>query len=481
MFNTLVSRLTVGYASAFILLLSFTFIGLLISINSLMDARIDSDLSGDIEEFRQTFDTEGLDVLIDDLSSDVLPGEEFETFIRLFDARGNHLFSSDLSHWTGLTFDPNIVKQLRNNGRPVITTVSLSTQNYPTRQIYSRLSNSLVIQVGESLSEKNELASMIHRVFLLAVFVTLPLASLVSWLIARKAIKGINDVCRTASEIERGRLDKRVVTDAREREINNLAQTFNAMLDRIHALIMSMREMTDNIAHDMRSPLARIRVISESVLSRNSGGQDIADATTQTIEECDRLLNMINTALDVTEAEAGALQSETQLVDLTQLIADAKEIFQPVADEKNICLLLDAPETRVVLGNIPYLQRMLANLVENALKYTAPGGAVKLAISNSENASVLTVSDNGIGISERDIAHVFERFFRCDQSRRETGFGLGLSFANAVARLHGGEIRVSSVLGVGSTFTVILPHRLPSGAADPSRPYKMVTTTTGFG
>lgn len=241
-------------------------------------------------------------------------------------------------------------------------------------------------------------------------------------------------------------------------EIQQLADTFNAMLDRIRDLIAEMREMTDNIAHDMRSPLARIRAISEVAVSSASTSDDHKQAASTTIEECDRLLQMINATLDVAEAEAGTAAADVQTVDISELARDACELFEPVAEEKEIELTCELDSGCSIRGNVQNLQRMLANLLDNALKYTPPKGRVGINLGCEDDSIRVAVADTGIGIPAVDQARIFERFFRCDQSRTESGCGMGLSFSQAVARAHGGDISVNSEPGNGTTFTITFPN-----------------------
>lgn len=229
------------------------------------------------------------------------------------------------------------------------------------------------------------------------------------------------------------------------------------MVERIQALILGMREMTDNIAHDMRSPLARIRTNAESALYSAKTVEDYRVSAADTLEECDRLLQMINTTLDVAEAEAGIAELDKKEIDISAMVQDACELFEPIAEDREIELTPRLESGTIVLGSPQQLQRMLANLLDNALKYTSSHGRVDVEISSDEKAVVVAISDTGVGISHAEQSHIFERFYRCDQSRSQPGFGLGLSFARAVARSHGGDLQVASWQGRGSVFTVTLP------------------------
>jgi signal transduction histidine kinase len=284
-------------------------------------------------------------------------------------------------------------------------------------------------------------------------------AAWTGWFMARRALLGVEEVTRTALRISEGAFKERVHVQAKGEEIQRLAATFNGMLERIEALITGMREMSDNVAHELRTPITRIRGVAEMTLNAERSVNDYEDMAANTIEACDRLLGMINTMLDVSEAEAGASKLTFAEIDMADVVRGACELYQPAAEGKGVTLISRISGNHSVYGDIRRIQRVVVNLLDNAVKYTPPGGTVTVSVNEQQGQVVISFDDTGIGISEDDLPHIFRRFYRCDRSRSEAGFGLGLSLAKAIVGAHGGNITATSVLGKGSRFTVILPRR----------------------
>jgi signal transduction histidine kinase len=249
---------------------------------------------------------------------------------------------------------------------------------------------------------------------------------------------------------------------ARGDEIDQLAITFNQMLDRIQALLTEIKEMSDNMAHDLRSPITRIRGIAEVTLSTGKSLVEYEAMAASTVEECDRLLDMINTMLMISKTEAGVDHLTREKIDLAGVVQEACRLFEPTAEDKGITLSYDVTGRSHFIGDSRMIQRMLSNLLDNAIKYTPSGGSVNVSVEEVDAQVVASIKDTGIGISPRDLPHIFERFYRCDQSRSQSGIGLGLSLARAIARAHGGDITAMSSPNQGSTFAITLPKSLAS-------------------
>jgi heavy metal sensor kinase len=320
------------------------------------------------------------------------------------------------------------------------------------------LSPAVIVQIGQAMEGQARLLDAFKRIFIITMSFLIVVAAGVGWFMARRAVSGIEAVTQTAQKISAGSLEERVPVKPRGDEIDQLATTFNRMVDRIQTLLTEIKEMNDNIAHDLKSPVTRIRGTAEVTLTTGTSVEDYENMAASTIEDCDRLLDMINTMLLISKTEAGVETPASEQVEVSALIRQACELFGPIAEDKNVTLSYAATEKTFVSGDARLLQRMLSNILDNAVKYTTPGGKVEVSLIGAKNRNLtISVRDTGIGISKADLPRIFERFYRCDQSRSLPGTGLGLSLARAIARAHGGDITVTSTVNQGSNFTITLP------------------------
>jgi signal transduction histidine kinase len=248
----------------------------------------------------------------------------------------------------------------------------------------------------------------------------------------------VETVNRTSKQIIHGDLSRRVPLDGSGDEFDQLAANLNDMLDRIERLIAGMRDVTDNIAHDLRSPLSRLRARLEVTLLERRDAAHYEDVLRDTVGEADRLLGTFNALLKIAEAEAGSREMKER-VDLAEIARSVAELYEPVAEEKGLSLTVTAPSPVAVLGDRHLLSQAISNLLDNAVKYTAAGG-VALTLWQSGDKGRIEVADSGPGIPADRRETVFDRFVRLESSRSTPGNGLGLSLVRAVARMHGGEV-----------------------------------------
>lgn len=456
--HTLAFRLTLWYAGLFMLTSCVAFLFFYLLITSVIRDRTDRDLLGEARTLSSILKVEGVNAVQRQVVIKAQAAGEKKIFFRLLSFSGQEFSSSNMSYWRDIGIGKAAINQLIREKRPVFDTISLLDRKDQIRVLYAIIGRSIILQLGQSMENYTRFIEVFRKIFVTTMASLFVFAVIMGWFMARRAVAGVETVTQTARQISEGSLKERVPVKKHQDEIDQLAITFNLMLDRIQALVSGIREMSDNIAHDLKSPITRIRGISEVTLTTDASDKEYETMAASTIEECDRLLDMINTMLVISKTEAGVNKLDTQEMDITAVVRDACELFQSPAEDKNIRLICDVPGNFSISGDNRLIQRMIANLLDNAIKYTPAGGSVHVSVHPQNNHCVaITFKDTGMGIADGDISRIFERFYRCDPSRSEAGIGLGLSFARAIARAHGGDITVTSIPDQGSTFTVTLP------------------------
>ena len=240
--------------------------------------------------------------------------------------------------------------------------------------------------------------------------------------------------------------------------LHRLAKSFNRLFAAQDARLRELRDLTTNVLHDLRTPLTQISGDAESVCR---GETDAAEAAERTLESCRTIIRLIDTNAEITRTNASIQPTPTQDLDLRDIVTESVELFRPAAEMKSIRLAFRQPDAPVPFrGHPDKLQRIVGNLIDNALKFTPEDGEVRVALSTSTSNLILSVSDTGIGMSPETASRIFERFYRADESRHEPGFGLGLSLVKAIVDSYGGDIRCTSIPGKGTSFTVELPRQI---------------------
>lgn len=461
--HTLAFRLTLWYAGIFMFSAAVAFFFFYLLITSVMRQQTDQALSSEVRTLSSILSAQGPEAVKRQAFILAQAAGEKKIFFRLLYITGEVFSSSNMSYWRDIGINRVAIKRLLDSRSPIFDTISVPDRKHEIRVLYAVIGPGMILQLGQSMENHTRIIEVFRKVFITTMVIIFVLAVVVGWFMARRALVGVEAVTRTARRISEGSFEERVPVKKRADEIDQLALTFNQMLDRIETLVTGIKEMSDNIAHDLKSPITRIRGIAEVSMTSDVSLKEYEAMAAGTIEECDRLLDMINTMLIISRTEAGVNKLDCQKLDIANLVRDACDIFRSPAEDKDISMVYNGPEPISIYGDIRLIQRMVANLLDNAIKYTPARGNIDVTVARDGDQSVqIAVKDNGSGIARQDLEHIFERFYRCDPSRSQAGTGLGLSFARAVARAHKGDITVVSTLGEGSTFTVMLSKNQPN-------------------
>jgi signal transduction histidine kinase len=331
-------------------------------------------------------------------------------------------------------------------------------ESRPGRAMQFPLGGGFRLLVGRDVGELNAIEGAVRSTLLTALAITALFGVTGGVWISRNVLRRLEVINRTSREIMSGNLARRIPVQGSRDELDDLAQNLNKMLEQIERLMMGMREVADNIAHDLRTPLNRLRNKLEGVLIGNAPREETMAAVESAIGEADGLISTFNSLLLIAEAETGAHRDTLEPVDLSEVIHDIADLYEPAAEDRGIALKFVAKAQVMVRGNRSLLARAAANLVENALKYTPQKGAVTVSawIDPRDHLAKFSVRDTGPGIPEDDRERVLDRFVRLERARNTPGSGLGLSLVSAVARMHDATIRLDDAKP-GLLATLIFP------------------------
>jgi heavy metal sensor kinase len=456
------TSLTVSYAATLVLFLAI----LGFAYYHAFARQLDVDANTDLAEMTRGVHgylrfAKGPPVLVYDThdSGQVAFIHEATRYFQVYDGTSGHgLLESPTLELLGLAYTPEQVRAFLN--RPVVTTVE-------TDQGKIRFSNSVIsptrgerylVQLGVPLDSRDE--AIDH--FLALLIWSLPACVLVvvgmgRWM-AGRALEPLARLAATARTIRVEDLHRRLPVRGVGDELDAVAEAFNDVVARLARAIDEMRQFSAAMAHEIRTPLAAIRADMELSLTRMRTPEEHRDNMASQIEEIDKLTHLLGELLTLSRAEAGELVVAHNPVPLPDVCRSVVEAFEPVAQAKDISLTFDCARAATILGDYGWMERLLINLVDNAIKFTQPGGHVRVRLTRSGRKAALVVQDSGAGIAPDALPHVFDRFYQADSARSaHDGAGLGLALAKWIADRHSGTIDVASRPGCGSTFTVNLP------------------------
>ena len=402
------------------------------------DETIDAEITGLAEQYRER----GLTGLIEVIADRSDPERGSVMLYLLTDAQQRPL-AGNLTKWPDVTVDPDGWMRFR------LDASGPGAPRHVAQATSFLLAGGYQLLVGRDLSERTQFTHRIVIALGWSAALTVLLGLVSGLVLSRRVLARIETINRASDKVMAGEFGRRIPMRGTGDEFDRLATNLNAMLDRIERLMEGIRQVSDNIAHDLRTPLGRLRSRLEMALRDQPGQQGPPhDALVEAIDDADQLLATFAALLQIAEAEAGTIRTDMSPVDLPSLLGGLVDFYEPVAEEKSIALRADLPRGPAeIRGNRHLLSRAFSNLIENALKYPPEGGHATVSLEIAGPRAKVIVADDGPGVPEEARDRVFDRFVRLEASRTSEGKGLGLSLVRAVARLHGGTVQLADNLG----------------------------------
>ena len=456
-------RITVQHTVVFACLFTLFGFGLYHGLHNLTDRQVDLELIHRAKLLLPELTVvDGQAVLrqsIDDVMSQDLRTAYYHTEIT--DQKGKVLKYSPRFRTPKKSPRPPPAPRTLSADNPVFETFTNETERFrmATLPLHDDTGQEYFVRIGYPLKALDD-AFRNLRFFLLAGGpLIVAIAALGGWILARGSLQPVAQITQAAREISAHDLDQRIPVRGVRDELDELAQTFNEMLQRLQSSFEQARNFSFDAAHELRTPLTAMRGEAEVALLRNNSAEELRRVLRSNLEEINRITAIVNDLLTVAQGEAGALEVRRETVQLSDLAGSIVETVQVLAEDKEVKLEASIEPGVNVTGDSLRLSQLMLNLLDNAIKHSSPGQTVHMILEKNGGGPTLRVEDTGCGIAEKDIPHIFDRFFRTDRSRSRQvpGSGLGLSISKWIVDAHGGSIEVASKLGSGSTFTVHLP------------------------
>ncbi len=464
--KTTVFRLTLWYSSIFVISSLILFVLVYFLLSSVIQEKDRKIIETKLEEYSLQYENAGRETMLEEIRLERVSNDRGGFLVRVADSNNKTVLMTVPHKWRG------IKKAELENGIPQ------SSQNYWI-QVHGdfdedethensyddilevathRLPDGYILQVGKDPEEREDFLERFQTIFTVILIPAVLLGLAGGSFLALRALRPIKDLNQTVQNIiKTGKMDSRVPSSQTGDELDELIQLFNGMLEKIETLITGMKEALDNVAHDLRTPVTRLRGVVEMALQGDADADTLKEALMDCAEESERMITILDTLMDISEAEAGVMKLNRDHANLTESIRKVAELYEYVAEDKGITISLDVPDNLTGYIDPNRITQAIANLLDNAVKYTDRGGKIEINATQIDGKIILSIKDTGCGIAPHDLPRIFERLYRGDKSRSHRGLGLGLSLVKAVIHAHGGDINVESKTGHGTLIRVFLP------------------------
>jgi signal transduction histidine kinase len=448
--NSIATRLALGNGALLVVLILVTSAVFYFGTVGVLDRAIDGKILSISSRLRAAYGYRPLGELTREINLELTDGIDSDTEIFLVTSASGERIVGNLSQWPA---HPPLGRLLRGevvrNGRPS-----------SARLLIEPLPEGRLLWIGRDLSEQGSIRQLVLHALEAAAGVSLVLVVFGAWLFRHEIERRIGGIRRTASEIEAGNLDRRISISGDD-EFARLAVDINRMLDRIGELMNGVRHVSNAIAHDLRTPLARVRAGLDDAVRRELTGPDLAEAARLAIEGIDDLIMLLNKLLQIAEAESGMRTESFEPVDVNRIVHDMVDLYDAAAEDAGVRLRAASRAALFADGDHDLLASAVASLIDNAIKYAGRGARVELEARAELQGIAITVRDDGPGVPACELPRLTDRFYRMDRARHQPGNGLGLAIVSAIATLHGGALELSNAEpGFRATIRLRAPRQV---------------------
>jgi signal transduction histidine kinase len=461
--KTLGFRLTAWYSGLFTLSTLALFGTAYVLLSSSLQRRDREAIHLKLKEYAAEYQLGGREAIERKLAFETLQMGKARFFVRVAGPDNRTLFCTSAKPWKD--FDVAQLEKISvSAATPWVYVPSTEADEDDVLEIASvPLADGSLLQVGTSTEGREDLLEQFGGAFAGVMIPVVVIGLAGGSFLAFRALRPLRGfITSLQSIVTTGNLTARVPVADTGDELDELSILFNGLLAKIGLLIAGMQNSLDNVAHDLRTPMTRLRGIAEMALQAEKKEDLLREALVTCVEESERILAMVNTLMDISEAETGAMRLDLQTVQVSALLEQVVELYRYVAEDKAITLSVSVlPELSLTVDRNRMLQ-VLTNLLDNAIKYTPRGGNVEVAASSLGHQVMITVTDTGIGIPPEELAKIWDRLYRGDKSRSQRGLGLGLSLVKAIVQAHQGQVEVSNEIGQGTQFALHLPAQTPA-------------------
>jgi signal transduction histidine kinase len=449
-------RLSVLYSLVFILSSVLLFILIYFFLSSALRKEDQTAMHLKLLELWASYETGGIETLGRQVTVEKMIGEKRFSLIRVADGRNNTLFLVIPDSWKVIptaqlreiyTDPDNTLFKIQLNG--VQSFIEIASLN---------LSDGNKLQVGINIAERIFALRRFRKIFALVMIPFTLLSFAGGSLLAARSFKPLKSLAAAVRRIiETGKIEARIPATDSGNELHELVRLFNRMLERIELLVETMRGALDSVAHELRTPLTRLRGTAEAALQSPNDPEVLTNALAENVEEYENILTMLNTLMDISEAETGAMKLDRQKINLSSIINDIAELYGYVTEEKKLSLSVEVPPGLYITADVNRIRQVIANLLDNAIKYTPHKGNISINGFADGNRVTIVVKDTGIGIQQDDLSKIWDKHYRSLNGKSKPGLGLGLSFVKAIVEAHHGSVHVKSKPGQGTEFSFSIP------------------------